>query len=169
MCAVLRRLDSIARSRGGSSGDAGGAGDRVMNQLLTEMDGINAAKQIFVVGATNRPDIIDPAIKRPGRLDQVIFVDLPDFPARISIFTACLRKSPLDPDVDLAHLAEQSNGYSGADLAGVAKSAAKIAIRYQIEASVAKVKAKQKARKEAEAEGIEYMSEEEDEADEVPT
>merc|ERR1739846_79198 len=58
-------LDSIARSRGGSSGDAGGAGDRVMNQLLTEMDGINASKQIFVVGATNRPDIIDPAIKRP--------------------------------------------------------------------------------------------------------
>jgi len=162
-------LDSIARSRGGSSGDAGGAGDRVMNQLLTEMDGINASKQIFVVGATNRPDIIDPAIKRPGRLDQVIFVDLPDFPARVSILQACLRKSPLDPDVDLAHLAEQSNGYSGADLAGVAKAAAKIAIRYQIEASVNKVKAKQKARKEAEAEGIDYMSDDEEEEDDFPT
>merc|ERR1719219_3041356 len=162
-------LDSIARARGVSSGDAGGAGDRVMNQLLTEMDGINASKQIFVVGATNRPDIIDPAIKRPGRLDQVIFVDLPDFPARVSILQACLRKSPLDPDVDLAHLAEQSNGYSGADLHGVAKSAAKIAIRYQIEASVNKVKAKQKARKEAEAEGIDYMSDDEEEEDAFPT
>merc|ERR1719270_2454158 len=130
-------LDAIARARGGSGGDAGGAGDRVMNQLLTEMDGINATKQIFVVGATNRPDILDPAIKRPGRLDQVIFVDLPDFPARISIFTACLRKSPLDPDVDLAHMAEQTNGYSGADIGGIAKGAAKIAIRMQIEKKVA--------------------------------
>merc|ERR1719414_1544433 len=163
-------LDSIARSRGGSSGDAGGAGDRVMNQLLTEMDGINATKQIFVVGATNRPDIIDPAIKRPGRLDQVIFVDLPDFPARISIFKACLRKSPLDPDVDLAHMAEQTNGYSGADLGGICKNAAKIAIRNQIEAQVAKVKAKAAAREEALAEGIEYMSDDdEDEEDDVPT
>jgi len=163
-------LDSIARSRGGSSGDAGGAGDRVMNQLLTEMDGINAAKQIFVVGATNRPDIIDPAIKRPGRLDQVIFVDLPDFPARISIFEACLRKSPLDPNVDIAHLAEQTNGYSGADLGGICKSAARIAIRNQIEYSVNKVRAKQQAREEAVANGVEYMSEDEDEEeDEVPT
>merc|ERR1740131_266367 len=65
-------LDAIARARGGSGGDAGGAGDRVMNQLLTEMDGINPAKQVFFIGATNRPDIIDPAIKRPGRLDQMI-------------------------------------------------------------------------------------------------
>lgn len=141
-----------------------------MNQLLTEMDGINATKQIFVVGATNRPDIIDPAIKRPGRLDQVIFVDLPDFPARISIFKACLRKSPLDPDVDIAHMAEQTNGYSGADLGGIAKNAAKIAIRNQIEASVAKVKAKAAAREEALAEGIEYMSDDDDdEEDDVPT
>jgi len=163
-------LDSIARSRGGSSGDAGGAGDRVMNQLLTEMDGINATKQIFVVGATNRPDIIDPAIKRPGRLDQVIFVDLPDFPARISIFQACLRKSPLDPDVDIPHLAEQTNGYSGADLGGVCKSAARIAIRNQIEHSVNKVRAKAQAREEAIANGVEYMSEDEEEdEDEVPT
>jgi transitional endoplasmic reticulum ATPase len=163
-------LDSIARARGSSGGDAGGAGDRVMNQLLTEMDGINATKQIFIVGATNRPDILDPAIKRPGRLDQVIFVDLPDFPARISIFKASLRKSPLDPDVDLAHMAEQTNGYSGADLGGICKNAAKIAIRNQIEFSVAKVKAKAAAREEAEANGIEYMSDDEDEEeDDVPT
>merc|ERR1719266_2404843 len=161
-------LDSIARARGSSGGDAGGAGDRVINQILTEMDGINATKQIFVVGATNRPDILDPAIKRPGRLDQVIFVDLPDFPARISIFTASLRKSPLDPDVDLAHLAEQTNGYSGADIGGIAKGAAKIAIRFQIEKHVAQVKAAKAAKEAAIANGVEYMSEEEEEEDDVP-
>merc|ERR1712156_971609 len=162
-------LDSVAKSRGGSVGDAGGAADRVINQVLTEMDGMNATKQIFVVGATNRPDIIDPAIKRPGRLDQVIFVDLPDFPARISIFKACLRKSPLDPDVDLAHMAEQTNGYSGADLGGICKSAAKIAIRTQIEKKVAQVKAQKAAREAAIANGVEYMSEDEEEEDDVPT
>merc|ERR1719434_394590 len=112
-------LDAIARARGGSHGDAGGAGDRVMNQLLTEMDGINPAKQVFFIGATNRPDIIDPAIKRPGRLDQMIFIDLPDFPSRVSILKATLRKSPVDPSVDFEYLAEQTHGYSGADIGGI--------------------------------------------------
>jgi transitional endoplasmic reticulum ATPase len=161
-------LDSIARSRGDSSGDAGGAGDRVMNQLLTEMDGINPGKQIFVVGATNRPDIIDPAIKRPGRLDQVIFVDLPDFPARVCIFEAALRKSPLDQDVNLPHLSELTSGYSGADISGICRLAAKYAIRQQIEATVIKKKIKKKARQEAKKQKIEYMSEDDIE-DEVPS
>jgi transitional endoplasmic reticulum ATPase len=92
-----------------------------MNQLLTEMDGINPAKQIFFIGATNRPDIIDPAIKRPGRLDQMIFIDLPDFPGRVSIMKACLRKSPVDPNVDFETLAERTHGFSGADLHGSPK------------------------------------------------
>merc|ERR1719197_1201239 len=122
-------LDSIARSRGGSSGDAGGAGDRVMNQMLTEMDGINPATEIFFIGATNRPDIIDPAIRRPGRLDQQIFIDIPDFPARVGILKATLRKSPVDPSVDFEYLAEQTHGYSGADIGGISKVAAKLAIR----------------------------------------
>merc|ERR1711994_1091711 len=113
----------IARARGGSHGDAGGAGDRVMNQLLTEMDGINPAKQVFFLGATNRPDIIDPAIKRPGRLDQMILIDLPDFPSRVSILKATLRKSPVDPSVDFEYLAEQTHGYSGADIGGISKVA----------------------------------------------
>merc|ERR1712159_917851 len=160
-------LDSIARSRGGNAGDASGAGDRVMNQLLTEMDGINPGKQIFVVGATNRLDIIDPALKRPGRLDQQIFIDIPDFAARVSIFEACLRKSPLDSDVNVSHLGEHTNGYSGADIGGVCKVAAKIAIRKQIEISVLKIKAKEKAQKQAIEQNLEYMSE--DEEDEVPT
>ena len=71
-------LDSIAVSRGQSVGDAGGSSDRVMNQLLTEMDGMSAKKNIFIIGATNRPDIIDTALMRPGRLDQLIYIPIPD-------------------------------------------------------------------------------------------
>merc|ERR1712072_89575 len=119
------------------------------NQLLTEMDGINPTKQIFFIGATNRPDIIDPALKRPGRLDQMIFIDIPDFPARVSILKATLRKSPVDPSVDFEYLAEQTHGYSGADLAGVSKVAAKIAIRMTINNQVEKMKKKEAARQRA--------------------
>jgi transitional endoplasmic reticulum ATPase len=69
-------LDSIAKSRGTNAGDSGGT-DRVLNQILTEMDGMNAKKNVFVIGATNRPDQIDPALLRPGRLDQLIYIPLP--------------------------------------------------------------------------------------------
>ena len=78
-------LDSIARARGSSGGDAGGAGDRVINQILTEMDGMGAKKSVFIIGATNRPDIIDPAVLRPGRLDQLIYIPLPDEGSRMNI------------------------------------------------------------------------------------
>merc|ERR1711959_382125 len=88
-------LDSIAQSRGSSVGDAGGASDRVMNQLLTEMDGMGAKKSVFIIGATNRPDIIDTALMRPGRLDQLIYIPMPDLAARESILNAILRKSPV--------------------------------------------------------------------------
>ena len=76
-------------------GDAGGAADRVINQILTEMDGMGAKKNVFIIGATNRPDIIDPAILRPGRLDQLIYIPLPDEKSREAIFKANLRKSPV--------------------------------------------------------------------------
>ena len=88
-------MDSIAKARGGSGGDAGGAADRVINQVLTEMDGMGAKKNVFIIGATNRPDIIDPAILRPGRLDQLIYIPLPDEKSRVSILKSCLRKSPV--------------------------------------------------------------------------
>ncbi|RVW52963.1 Cell division cycle protein 48-like [Vitis vinifera] len=77
-------LDSIATQRGSSVGDAGGAADRVLNQLLTEMDGMTAKKTVFIIGATNRPDIIDPALLRPGRLDQLIYIPLPDEASHIT-------------------------------------------------------------------------------------
>lgn len=155
-------LDSIARSRGGSSGDAGGAGDRVMNQMLTEMDGVNPSKEIFFIGATNRPDIIDPAIRRPGRLDSMIFIDLPDFPARVSILKACLRKSPVDPATDFEYIAEKTHGFSGADLANIGKTAAQVAIRDMVAKEVKKVREKEAARERAEALGEDYESADED-------
>jgi len=126
-------LDSIAKMRGGSSGDGGGAGDRVMNQLLTEMDGMGAKKQVFIIGATNRPDIIDTALMRPGRLDQLIFIPMPDLESRKSILRSVLRKSPISKDVDLDFLAEKTDKYSGADLTEICQRAAKLAIRESIE------------------------------------
>ncbi|AMD20100.1 HCL051Cp [Eremothecium sinecaudum] len=130
----LDELDSIAKARGGSMGDAGGASDRVVNQLLTEMDGMNAKKNVFVIGATNRPDQIDPAILRPGRLDQLIYVPLPDEAGRMSILKAQLRKTPLEPGLDLSAIAKASQGFSGADLSYIVQRAAKFAIRDSIEA-----------------------------------
>lgn len=129
-------LDSIAKARGSSMGDAGGA-DRVLNQLLTEMDGMNAKKNVFVIGATNRPDQIDPALLRPGRLDQLIYIPLPDEPSRMSILKATLRKSPLSNDVDLEAVAKWAVGFSGADLTEICQRACKLAIRESIEKDLA--------------------------------
>ena len=130
-------LDSIAKARGGGGGgDAGGAGDRVLNQILTEMDGMNAKKNVFIIGATNRPDQIDPALLRPGRLDQLIYIPLPDEPSRLAILEAALRKSPIDPSVDLGFLAKNTHGFSGADLTEICQRAAKLAIRESIEADI---------------------------------
>merc|ERR1719488_442976 len=98
-------LDSIARAHGSSGGDAGGAGDRVVNQLLTEMDGVGSKKNVFFVGATNRPDILDDALLRPGRLDQHIYIPLPDKGSRYNIIKSQLRKSPVATDVDLNFIA----------------------------------------------------------------
>ncbi|KAI5334128.1 hypothetical protein L3X38_024261 [Prunus dulcis] len=131
-------LDSIATQRGSSVGDAGGAADRVLNQLLTEMDGMSAKKTVFVIGATNRPDIIDPALLRPGRLDQLIYIPLPDEESRYQIFRACLRKSPVSKDVDIRALAKYTQGFSGADITEICQRACKYAIRENIEKDIVK-------------------------------
>lgn len=125
-------LDSIAQTRGSSTGDSGGA-DRVMNQLLTEMDGIGAKKNVFIIGATNRPDIIDPALLRPGRLDQLIYIPMPDVESRFSVLKATLKNSPVSKDVDLNYLAQKTDKFTGADLAEICQRAAKLAIREEIE------------------------------------
>ncbi|URD98151.1 cell division cycle protein 48 [Musa troglodytarum] len=150
-------LDSIATQRGNNVGDAGGAADRVLNQLLTEMDGMNAKKTVFITGATNRPDIIDPALLRPGRLDQLIYIPLPDEASRHQIFKACLRKSPVAKDVDLKALAKYTQGFSGADITEICQRACKYAIRENIEKDIERERRK--------SENPEAMGE--DEGDEV--
>ncbi|KAF9436823.1 AAA ATPase cdc48 [Entomortierella beljakovae] len=129
-------LDSIAKARGNSSGDAGGAGDRVLNQILTEMDGMNAKKNVFVIGATNRPDQIDGALLRPGRLDQLIYIPLPDEASRLAVLKSTLRKSPLSTEIDLTFIAKTTHGFSGADLTEICQRACKLAIRENIEADI---------------------------------
>eukprot|EP01087_Luapelamoeba_hula_P011688 TRINITY_DN320_c0_g1_i1.p1 TRINITY_DN320_c0_g1~~TRINITY_DN320_c0_g1_i1.p1 ORF type:complete len:816 (+),score=162.07 TRINITY_DN320_c0_g1_i1:72-2450(+) len=138
-------LDSIAKSRGASIGDAGGASDRVINQMLTEMDGMGAKKNVFIIGATNRPDIIDPAVLRPGRLDQLIYIPLPDQPSRMAILRSVLRKSPVAKDVDLDFIAQSTHGFSGADITEICQRAAKLAIRQSIECEMQRLKRKEEA------------------------
>lgn len=104
----------------------------MINQILTEIDGVGARKNVFVIGATNRPDILDPAVIRPGRLDQLIYIPLPDLKSRIAIFKAALRKAPLDGEIDLEVLARSTHGFSGADISEICTTASKLAIREAI-------------------------------------
>ena len=114
----------------------------MINQILTEMDGMGSKKNVFIIGATNRPDIIDPAILRPGRLDQLIYIPLPDEKSREQVLKANLRKSPLAKDVDLNYVAKVSHGFSGADLTEICQRACKLAIRESIEAEIKREKEK---------------------------
>lgn len=125
-------LDSVGQARGSSQGDAGGAGDRVLNQLLTEMDGAGSKKNLFFIGATNRPDILDEALIRPGRLDQLIYIPLPDKASRLQIFKAVLRKSPIAPNVSFDFTSELTQDFTGADITELCQRAAKSAIREAI-------------------------------------
>lgn len=129
-------LDSVGQARGGggSGGDGGGAGDRVLNQLLTEMDGVGSKKNLFFIGATNRPDTLDEALIRPGRLDQLIYIPLPDKPSRANVLKAVLRKSPIAPNISFDFLAELTDGFTGADITELCQRATKAAIRESIEA-----------------------------------
>jgi len=126
-------LDSVGTARGSGSG-GGGASDRVLNQLLTEMDGAGAKKDIFFIGATNRPDILDEALIRPGRLDQLIYIPLPDKGSRKAIFKANLRKSPVAPNVSLDFCSDLTQDFTGADITELCQRAAKAAIRDSISA-----------------------------------
>lgn len=127
-------LDSIGTSRG--SGHE--ASDRVINQLLTEMDGIGSKKSVFVVGATNRPDILDDAILRPGRLDQLVYIPLPDLKSRVSILKSILRKTPIDPSVSIDFVAKMCEKFSGADMKELCNQICKCAIKESIEAEIQK-------------------------------
>jgi len=130
-------IDSIAKPRGSGGAGGGEAGDRIVNQILTEIDGVGSKKSVFVIAATNRPDMLDSAVMRPGRLDQLVYLPLPDKECRVSILKAACRKSPLSPDVSLEELADTTDGFSGADLTEVCQRACKLAIRQLIADSAA--------------------------------
>jgi transitional endoplasmic reticulum ATPase len=124
-------IDSIAPVRGQSFDS--GVTDRIVNQLLTEMDGIVPLSNVVILAATNRPDILDPALLRPGRFDRVIYVPPPDKEARKQILKIHTKKVPLAKDVDLDRLAELTEGYTGADLAALVREAALLKLREKLE------------------------------------
>ncbi len=146
-CIILfDEIDSIAPRRGQGYGSH--VIESMVNQLLTEMDGLEELKDVVVVATTNRPDIVDPALLRPGRFDRLIQVPVPDKKAREEIFKVHTRKMPLAKDVSLKKLAEITEGYTGADIAAVVREAAMNALREDRNAKVVKWKHFEKALKE---------------------
>ena len=120
-------IDSMASKRGMEEGSH--VTERVVNQLLTELDGISDLKDVVFIGATNRPDMIDPSLVRQGRIDKVILVGAPDEKARLEILKIHSKNVPFDKDVRLEELAKETEGYSGADLEGLIREAALIALK----------------------------------------
>jgi transitional endoplasmic reticulum ATPase len=120
-------VDAITSMRGLEVGAR--VGERVLNQLLTELDGIEELHNVMIIAATNRPDLIDTALLRPGRFDKVLLVPAPDDDARLEIFKVHTREMPLDEDVDLKRLVGRSEDYAGADIEGLCREAAMLAIR----------------------------------------
>jgi len=125
-------IDAIAAVRGSDVGSR--VGERIVSQLLTEIDGVSDLSDVVVIAATNRPDMIDPALLRPGRLEKVIYVPPPDEAGRLEILRIHTRNVPLAEDVDLAELARRTEGYTGADLAALVREAAMHALRESISA-----------------------------------
>ncbi|XP_053886895.1 ribosome biogenesis protein SPATA5 isoform X1 [Malaclemys terrapin pileata] len=126
-------IDALAVERGRSSG-AGNVADRVLAQLLTEMDGIEQLKDVTILAATNRPDMIDKALMRPGRIDRIIYVPLPDAKTRREIFKLQFRSMPINDEVCLEELVLQTQKYSGAEITAVCREAALLALQEDIQA-----------------------------------
>ncbi|ADP77767.1 AAA family ATPase, CDC48 subfamily [Methanothermus fervidus DSM 2088] len=150
-------IDAIASTRTGISADSG-VTQRVVNQLLTEIDGLEELEDVVVLAATNRPDIIDPALLRPGRFDRQIKIGKPDKETRLKIFKVHTRNMPLADDVDLEKLAEMTEGFVGADIEAVCREAALMTLRENLDAeevpmknfkkAIEKIKPQKKAREE---------------------
>ena len=124
----LDELDALVPVRGGGAGEPH-VTERVVNQLLSEMDGLEELHGVVVIGATNRPDIIDPALLRPGRFDELIMAPVPDVESRRKIFQVHLKKVPLAEDIDMEALIGQTDNYTGADIAAVVRKAGRLALR----------------------------------------
>ncbi len=120
-------IDSIAPERGASSDSH--VTERVVSQILTELDGIEELKNVVIIGATNRPDIVDPALLRPGRFDRLIYIRPPDADGREKIFKIHLNEKPLADDVDIRELAQMTEGYVGADIEAICREGSMLALR----------------------------------------
>ncbi len=129
----LDEVDALAPRRGQSADS--GVSDRVVASLLTELDGVEPMRDVVVLGATNRPELIDPALLRPGRLERLVYVPPPDAQARVEILRSAAKNTPLGADVDLAELAAELDGYSAADCAALIREAALTAMRESLEAA----------------------------------
>ena len=125
----IDELDAAGRKRGGGEGGGSDEREQTLNQLLVEMDGFEVSAGVVVIGATNRPDILDPALLRPGRFDRHITVDQPDADARVEILKLHARGKPIASSVDLTYLAKRTPGFSGADLANVINEGALLTLR----------------------------------------
>ena len=125
----IYEIDAVGRHRGAGHGGGNDEREQTLNQLLVEMDGFSANEGVILLAATNRPDVLDPALKRPGRFDRQVQVPNPDIKGREKILSVHARKSPLGPDVDLRIIARGTPGFSGADLANLVNEAALTAAR----------------------------------------
>ena len=125
----IDELDAVGRTRGAGYGGGHDEREQTLNQMLVEMDGFNTDTRIIIFAATNRPDVLDPALLRPGRFDRQVVVDLPDVKGREGIFKVHVSKIQHDPSIDLYHLARATPGFSGADIANMVNEAALIAAR----------------------------------------
>jgi cell division protease FtsH len=125
----IDEIDAVGRRRGSGLGGSHDEREQTLNQILVEMDGFEATQNIIVIAATNRPDVLDPALMRPGRFDRRVTIDLPDLKDREAILLVHARKKPLGANVELKKIAERTAGFSGADLANILNEAAILAAR----------------------------------------
>ncbi|MFQ5933175.1 MAG: ATP-dependent zinc metalloprotease FtsH [Dehalococcoidia bacterium] len=125
-------IDAVGRHRGAGLGGGHDEREQTLNQILVEMDGFDTSTNVMVLAATNRPDILDPALLRPGRFDRRVVLDLPDINGRKAILEVHTKGKPLDGEVNLEVLAKQTPGFSGADLANLVNEAAILAARYNL-------------------------------------
>jgi transitional endoplasmic reticulum ATPase len=132
-------IDSLVPKRGAFQ-DSSGVAEKVVNQLLTEMNGLQEMKDVVVIGATNRPDLLDSALLRPGRFDRIVLVSIPDAKSRKEVFKLHTRKMPLNKDVKLDELVPKTEGYVGADIESVCREAAMLALRDDMTARDVKMK-----------------------------
>ena len=128
----IDEIDAVGRQRGAGVGGGHDEREQTLNQLLVEMDGFNSNEGIIIIAATNRPDILDPALLRPGRFDRQVTVDRPDVKGREEILKVHVRNKPLASDVDLAVIAKQTAGFTGADLANLVNEAALLSARLNL-------------------------------------